>query len=53
MTGSEVFLKVTVLSFFFFLMLKKIWIFKNMTVELRGLFENITVRIRIFENMTV
>ena len=23
-----------------------------MTVELRGLFENITVRIRIFENMT-
>ena len=24
-----------------------------MTVELRGLFENVTVRIRIFENMTV
>ena len=34
-------------------MLKKIWIFKNMTVELRGLFENVTVRIKIFENMTV
>ena len=34
-------------------MLKKIWIFKNMIVELRGLFENVTVRIRIFENMTV
>ena len=33
-------------------MLKKIWIFKNMTVELRGLFENVTVRIRTFENMT-
>ena len=58
--GSEFFifififiLKVTGSKFFFFLMLKKIWIFKNMTVELRGLFENITVRIRIFENMTV
>ena len=24
-----------------------------MTVELRGLFENATIRIRIFENMTV
>ena len=34
-------------------MLKKIWIFKNMTVELRKLFENVAVRIRIFENMTV
>ena len=34
-------------------MLKKIWIFKNMIVELRGLFENVTVRIRIFENMIV
>ena len=34
-------------------MLKKIWIFKNMTVELRNFFENDTVRIRIFENMTV
>ena len=34
-------------------MLKKILIFKNMTVELRGLFENVTVRIRIFENMIV
>ena len=34
-------------------MLKKIWIFKNMTIELRGLFENVTVRIRIFENMTI
>ena len=34
-------------------MLRKIWIFKNMTIELKGLFENIIVRIRIFENMTV
>ena len=34
-------------------MLKKIWIFKNMTIELKGLFENIIVRIRIFENMTI
>ena len=34
-------------------MLKKILIFKNMTVELRGLFENVTVRIRIFETMIV
>ena len=34
-------------------MLKKILIFKNITVELRGLFENVTVRIKIFENMTV
>ena len=34
-------------------MLKKIWIFKNMKIELRGLFENITVRIRIFENSIV
>ena len=24
-----------------------------MTIELRGLFENVTVRIRIFENMIV
>ena len=35
------------------MLVKKIWIFKNMTVELRGLFENVTVRIKIFENMTV
>ena len=34
-------------------MLRKIWIFKNMTIELKGLFENIIVRIRIFENMTI
>ena len=34
-------------------MLKKIWIFKNMTVGLKGLFENVTFRIRIFENITV
>ena len=34
-------------------MLKKIWIFKNMTVKLKGLFEIVTFRIRIFENMTV
>ena len=33
-------------------MFKKISFFKNMTVELRGLFENVTVRIRTFENMT-
>ena len=34
-------------------MFKKISFFKNMTVELRGLFENVTVRIRKFENMIV
>ena len=34
-------------------MFKKISFFKNMTVELRGLFENVTVRIRIFENSIV
>ena len=50
------FLKVTCSKFlflFFKKMLKKIWIFKNMKIELRGLFENITVRIRIFENSIV
>ena len=41
------------ISYFFKKMLRKIWIFKNMTIELKGLFENIIVRIRIFENMTV
>ena len=50
------FLKVTCSKFlflFFKKMLKKIWIFKNMTIELRGLFENITDRTRIFENSIV
>ena len=33
---------------------KKIWIFKNMTIRIRRLFENVTVRIRqIFENKTI
>jgi len=36
------------------MLVKKIWIFKNMTVRIRRLFENVTVRLRrIFENMTV
>ena len=45
------FLKVTGSKFIFFIfyflkkMLKKILIFKNMAVELKGLFENVTVRI--------
>ena len=34
-------------------MLRKIWIFKNLTIELKGLFETIIVKIKIFENMTV
>ena len=44
-------------KFFYFLKkcLRKYHFLKNMTVELRvrGLFENVTVRIRKFENMIV
>ena len=39
-TGSMLFLFL-----FFFKMLKKIWIKKNMTVELKGLFENVKEQI--------
>ena len=35
------------------ILVKKIWILKNMSVRIRGLFENVTIKIRIFENMIV